>query len=175
MWINSARMPVITNPAIYCSLQHGRGREISNVSTQSSVWHAGRTLVALESLIWILTRANRRQEDLHHVGTNQWEWERTAAPAAFPHLLLLSRDLLVKYWFSRCIFILTWNCRPHGKFGPESSERKPYILCLLYSIAFALNVHYSEIMVNVSCWWIPRCLWQPVSAANVTDWVRTAY
>lgn len=146
-------MLVITNPTIYCSLRQGRGREISNVSTQSSVWHAGRTLVALESLIWILTRANRRQEDLHHVGTNQWE--RTAAPAAFPHLLLLSCELLVKY------------LHLHLKINMSSSrevwawifwkKKKTYILCLLYSIAFALKVHYSVIMVNVSGWWIPRC------------------
>lgn len=41
-WINSARMAVITNPSVYCSLRQGRRREISNVSTQSSVWHERR-------------------------------------------------------------------------------------------------------------------------------------
>lgn len=62
-WINSARIPVITNPSFYFSLRQGRRREISNVSTQSSLWHKGRTVVALKSLIWILTSANHSQKD----------------------------------------------------------------------------------------------------------------
>lgn len=47
--INSARMLAIANPSIYCSLwQGGGGGEISNMSTQSSFRHEGRTVVALK-------------------------------------------------------------------------------------------------------------------------------